>query len=332
MESDASRTLDLELRDGTERVIVSASLINNVARTGAVLAMALDMANVGVKRLDVDICMYSAGPLVQFLEAGTYAGCWAVSAPALARRPQAGVGPCLPLPPGEYIFLPPPTGHLPAWRLPDDVYEVYEAEVACYAMASGVRMTGLMHDIERSLYHRLVVTRTETVSSVRLRFARYDRIDAMCNMLDPALITRDRLVYHLRAEGGLVIFHGDKYMTLVFDTSSTNVYHPSHEVTLYTASNPSNKRYMSFLARRATSFTPDILTGGVLLTYFTDASVSWQQMGVEASGASDGTDTPLFPPLHTIDAAIGLSGTGITRFMFTRKDLWQVRVDAHIGG
>lgn len=303
MESDASRTLELGLRDGTVSVRVCDSLINNDVRAGAVLAMVLTVLS---KRLDVELETCQVGPLVQFLEAGTYAG--------------------------EYI------DHLPS-------ADVYAAEVACYAVASGViHIPGLINDIERSLYHRLAVTRTETVDAVRARFAGYDRIDAMCNLLDqlmptiPTCITHDELKDALKAEGGLFIFHGDKYMTFVYDNynggSSNGGF---YSVPLDAASNPSYKQFQSFIATRYNSVAPFVTaypgvqksmidSPDVLLSSFHDPddAHAWKQIGV------DGTDMPLFPPLHTIDAVVGMTYMALDdyeRFVFARNDLWQFAYD-----
>ena len=44
-------------------------------------------------------------------------------------------------------------------------------------------------------------------------------------------------------------------------------------------------------------------------------------------GGIGGTDAPQFPPLHSIDAIIGLSE--VTSFTYTRNELWQFAVDGN---
>lgn len=286
----------IRFADGRRVLIRELSAALTEARMGAVASMLTEVAGV-IELPDLDV--KDSRPFVEFLESGKYALANALDASALALA----------------------------------------SEAACYkALHDRIHVPGLLRDIEACIHDR-VVAGIVGIDVVRETFKGYDRVDGMCDTFNKILpetqkISHQTLREALGTDGTLFAFYGDKFMWVVCDMEfmeldedeDNNEYHTwmtrSHGATGdFVTSNPSNKRYLSYTATRHVTVVPGnrqttFDDGEGLVEHF--ARTRWTQVGL------DGTDAPVFPPLHSIDAVVGLCpGSSKKRFVFTRNDVWQ---------
>lgn len=252
---------------------VQASL--DTSTLGSVLASVLEDgedATFHISALEKEL----AGPLLQFLETGSYV-------PA---------------------YTGPPT--------PD----VVESEAACYKAVCTEELVvpGFISDVECVLYNRLMSGHAR-LWNIRAKYAGYNRIESICGVVghDIGGISHGQLLGHLLEDGALFIFHRDPMnpvetvkMTLVVDLTEKNVVYERMK-TAYAdrgwftgGTNPSSNRFMSF-----TTIEPvdvEYLTTGEWRTqHMIDviANTPWQQVG------DDGIRFPVFPSCATINLVVG---------------------------
>ena len=310
--------LTIKFADAT--IAVNVSPLCTEARVGSCLAAHLEQ---GYDATVAPLSVADAGPLVAFLERGKY----------------------------EPLSL--------------TLCGVPRAEVECYRLfadAMPMHVPGLLRDIEDALRKR-VLHGLATVRDVRDTFAGYDRVQGICDTLEcllpaaaptnppglPLLLTRADLERALDDEGCLFIFHADYKMSIVFDMNYTEdgddipffIYHWVRDIVekcastetpmVFSVSNPSGKRYVSFEAtgpRDMTAVPSDAHMPLRELELLADgffAVSDWQQT------SRDGTDAPEFPAIHTIDAVVGTNNKpgASSVFVFARNDLWKFAVSGN---
>lgn len=221
-----------------------------------------------------------AGPLLQFLETGSYV-------PA---------------------YTGPPT--------PD----VVESEAACYKAVCTEELVvpGFISDVECILYNRMMSGHAR-LRDIHAKYAGYDRVESICGVVghDIGGITNEKLLDCLLEDGALFIFHRDPMnpvetvkMTLVVDVSEENVVYERMKTVCadrgwFTGgTNPSSNRFMSFTAIEPVDV--DFLRTGEWSTqHMIDviANTPWQQVG------HDGFRFPVFPSCATINLVVGAERT-----------------------
>lgn len=244
-----------------------------------------------------------AGPLLQFLETGSY--------------------------------IPPYVGK--------QTEDVLESEAACYkaSCTDDLFVPGFLRDVERVLYNRMT-TGHARIDDTCVRFAGYERVLCICGVVwnDCIGIPHRNLVSHLIEDRSLFIFHRDPsqlvetiYMTLVLDIASTykdNIIYKCMKDTYsdrgwFTGgNNPSNNRFMSFTTKDAVDV--ESLTTASKDKYMCSkqymidvlANAPWRQVG------DDGTRVPVFPSIDTVNLVVSAEKRdNLLTCVFARDEKWR---------
>jgi hypothetical protein len=198
-----------------------------------------------------------------------------------------------------------------------------EDETRCYKdVYNHLHIPSLIRDIERNIYIGLV-SGIESIAEVQARFLGYERIDAICEVMTMMMpktqqITRNQLKDHLKNECALVVFHGERLITLVFDLEScTEVkgnYHSLIEDEIITLPKISNRHFVSYTGERLAAVLPFYHYDEL------DDCCSLTRHGMkEMNGMMIyDRDEPIFPPLHTIEAVLSMRDKKCLRCLFTR--------------
>jgi very-short-patch-repair endonuclease len=195
-----------------------------------------------------------------------------------------------------------------------------ENETLCYkSLHDNIKVPGLLSDIEDSIY-KGVVSGIESIDDVEARFTGYATICAICRILRSLLpeipITMNKLNEHLMNECGLVVFHSDRLVTLVFDlntcTRITGGYYSLIDDKVITyANNKSNNRFVSFTGER--------LKKVASLRHLDELNTCCRNTRHGMKQCNDDCqDEPVFPPLHTIEAVLSMCDITYLNCLFTR--------------
>jgi len=190
-----------------------------------------------------------------------------------------------------------------------------ENETICYKVTN---VPGLLSDIEDSIYEG-VVSGFESIDDVEARFTGYATICAICRILRslPEIpITLNELKDHLMNECGLVVFHSDRLVTLMFDLNTCTrikggYYSLIDDKVITYANNKSNNRFVSFTGER--------LKKVISLRHLDELNTCCRNTRHGMKQCNDDCqDEPVFPPLHTIEAVLSMCDITYLNCLFTR--------------